>query len=653
MNLHIDFETYCSLDLAKVGAYNYTEHDSFEILLMAYKIDRREVEIVDLTTEQLPEFIAVLLFNCDVKILAHNANFERLCLKNGLGIDIPAERFECSMVKAAYCGLPLDLDRVSSVLRLDQTKAAGAHLINYFCKPCKPTKTNGGRTRNLPEHAPAKWAEFIEYCKQDVRTESAIVERLAKYKLPAQEKDLYCLDQRINDRGVKVERELVINAIEINDVAREHATARYRDITNIDKPNSLPQFKRWLSERLGYAVEDATKSAVTELLTHELGKEVRDVLIIRQLLGKTSIAKYVAMLNIASPYNDIARGLFQFYGANRTGRWAGRAIQLQNLPQNHFKGNEMQLCREALIAGEYDFLELLFSSVPAMLSQLIRAAFIPYSADEVFHVADYSAIEARVISWLAGEKWRMDVFATTGKIYEASAARMFKVPVESISKDSEERKKGKVAELALGYQGGVGALDKMGAEAMGLSEKEKKEIVRVWRAASPSIVQMWGAFERAAVKSVRELTIVQTEYKGVVFACDGECLTIQLPSKRKLHYYKPRLATNAFGNEGVQYYTLDQEKKTWGLTDTYGGKLTENIVQAISRDILAQAMLRLDGAGYKIAIHVHDEVVVSAPRSTAKHDLDDICEIMSQPVSWAQGLILTADGFTTDYYKKD
>ena len=653
MNLHIDFETYCSADLTEVGAYNYTEHPDFEILLMAYKIDRREVEIIDLTAEQIPDYITEILLDDSVKILAHNANFERLCIKNGLGIDLPAERFECSLVKSAYCGLPLDLDRVSNVLRLSQTKASGTHLINYFCKPCKPTKVNGGRTRNLPEHAPAKWEEFKEYCKQDVRTESAIVDKLSKYKLPSRESALYCLDQRINDRGVKIDRQLGINAVEINEIAREQATLRYNEITGIDNPNSLPQFKRWLSERLGYAVEDATKSAVTELLNQDLSKEVRDVLRIRQILGKTSIAKYVAMLNVADPENDIARGLFQFYGANRTGRWAGRAIQLQNLPQNHFKGNEMELCREALREGEYGFLEILFSSVPAMLSQLIRAAFIPYSSDEVFHVADYSAIEARVISWLASEKWRMNVFATTGKIYEASAARMFKIPIESITKDSEERKKGKVAELALGYQGSVGALDKMGAEAMGLSDEEKKKIVKMWRAASPNIVKMWRDFENAAVKCVREQTMVFTDYKGVIFNCDGEYMTIQLPSGRELYYYKPRLATNNFDNEGVQYYTLDQEKKTWGLTDTYGGKLTENIVQAISRDLLAEAMLRLDQFGYNIAIHVHDEVVISAPRQNAKNDLESICEIMSQPVSWAGGLILTADGFTTDYYKKD
>jgi DNA polymerase len=652
--LAIDIETYSSTDLIKSGVYKYTEAADFTILLLAYSIDGGPVEVLDFTDPDIYvekwvnwEHIVIGLTDPNVLKTAFNANFERTCIAKFFRIDLPPNQWECTMIKSAMFGLPLSLAAVAKVLKLaEQKDAAGKALIKYFSMPCKPTKVNGGRTRNLPEHAPEKWIDYIEYCRQDVFTELAIRNKLRFFEIPEKEKILWNLDQKINDLGVLVDRKIVNNAISLNALNTEKLTKKAIEITGLNNPNSAAQLKEWLSEEMGENVTSLTKEAAKILLVDTDSEVVTQVLNIRAELSKTSVKKYHAMQK-AVCYDTRVRGLLQFYGANRTGRWAGRLVQVQNLPQNHLP--DLDLARDLVLDNDLDLLEMTFGNVPDTLSQLIRTAFVA-PKDHRFIVADFSAIEARVIAWLAGEKWRLDVFKTHGKIYEASAAQMFKVPLETVTKGSPLRQKGKVAELALGYQGGVNALIAMGALKQGLTEEELPELVSAWRKASPKIVAMWSIIERAAIEAIRDETAVRVMGRIIISFKRG-ILFIDLPSKRKLCYLNARLKPNKFGGYSVVYDGMNQTTKQWGQQDTYGGKLTENIIQAIARDCLAEAMLLIDGAGYKIVMSVHDEVVCEVPNDFGS--LEEINELMGRPISWALDLLLTADSYETVYYKKD
>lgn len=644
--LSIDIETYSGVDLTKSGVYAYTEAPDFEILLFGYAFDDGPVEIVDLASgEGLPAEVFEALTDPTTIKTAFNANFERTCLAKHFNKPMPPEQWRCTQAHALTLGLPIRLEDVAKALKLKHQKDnAGKALIRYFSIPCKPTKANGRRTRNLPEHASEKWEQFKAYCRQDVEVERAIRERLLQY--PMQEQKLWELDQRINDTGVRIDPVLVKNAIACDTIYQEKLLAEATRLTGLDNPNSVSQLKKWLKEAVDLEVESLNKESVPELLKQTKSNTVKRVLELRQELAKTSVKKYQAMER-AKCRDDRIRGLLQFYGANRTGRWAGRLVQVQNLPKNKLK--DLDLARNLLLTGQYDALELLFDSVPVVLSQLIRTAFIP-SPGCRFVVADFSAIEARVIAWLAGEKWRMDVFNSHGKIYEASAAQMFKVPVESITKGNPLRQKGKIAELALGYQGSKGALITMGALNMGLTEEELPGLVTTWRQANPAIVRLWQDVENAALTAVREKRPVLIQY-GVVFTYESGILFIRLPSGRRLAYVKPKIEVEErFNKKGLTYEGYEQGK--WSRLKTYGGKLVENIVQATARDCLAEAMLLLDAAGYRIVMHVHDEVVMEVPNNDP-HALEDACEIMGQPIDWAPGLPLRADGFECNYYRKD
>jgi len=563
---------------------------------------------------------------------------------------MPAEQWECTMALAAQCGLPLSLDAASKALGLDAKKdAAGKALIKYFCCPCKPTKTNGGRTRNLPHHDPDKWAQFIEYCRQDVVVEQAIKTKLSWFKPTDTERRVWILDQKINDTGVLLDPVLAENAIYIDNEYRERLTAEAVALTGLDNPNSVSQLKGWLGEALETEIDTLNKEAVGDLLKNANGQAER-VLQIRQLMAKSSVKKYTAMIN-AVGRDCRVRGLLQYYGANRTGRWAGRLVQVQNLPQN--KLDDLALAREIVRDGDTDGLEMTFGNVPDTLSQLIRTAFVAPPGSR-FIVADFSAIEARVIAWLAGERWRMDVFNTHGKIYEASAAQMFKVPLETISKDGPNyhlRAKGKISELALGYQGGTGALEKMGALKMGLQASELPRLVAMWRAANKAIVNLWDRVNDAAIEALLNPGMKYKLSNGVTFLFLSGHLIIRLPSGRDLVYQNARIQKNRFGLDAIKYQGMDQTTKQWGWQETYGGKLVENITQAVARDLLADALLRLDAAGYKVVMHVHDEAVLEMPYgqgSTAEVD-----HLMGQPILWAPGLPLKAKPYETEFYKKD
>ncbi|WP_422447845.1 DNA polymerase [Thermoanaerobacterium sp. DL9XJH110] len=647
--LGIDIETYSSVDLARCGVYAYTEAPDFEILLFGYAFGDEPVMVIDLAQgEQLPPEVFEALTNPNIIKTAYNANFERTCIAKYFRISTPPEQWRCSAVHALTLGLPGHLEEVAKALKLEQQKdAAGKALIRYFSIPCKPTKSNGMRTRNLPEHAPEKWKRFIEYCRQDVEVERAIRKTLEKYPVPEKEWKLWQLDQRINDSGVMVDLELVRNAITFDTTYQKRLEKEAITLTGLQNPKSVAQLKTWLQETEGVEIESLSKETVPVLLEKAGCETVKRVLEIRQEMAKTSVKKYQAIDRAVCPDGRV-RGLLQFYGANRTGRWAGRLVQVQNLPRNSMP--DLDLARRLLKAGEYELLELLYDSVPEVLSQLIRTAFIP-SPGSRFIVSDFSAIEARVIAWLADEKWRIDVFNSHGKIYEASAAQMFKVPVESITKDNPLRQKGKIAELALGYGGSVGALVAMGALKMGLTEEELPELVATWRETNPNIVQFWWDVGNAAIKAVKEKTTVSLHH-GIDFSYESGGLFIRLPSGRRLAYVRPKIETDKrFGNPILTYEGVEQGKKSWGRISTYGPKLVENIVQAVSRDCLAEAMLRLDVAGYKIAFHVHDEVILDVPNGFGS--LEEVSEIMSQPIPWAPGLPLRADGFETDYYMKD
>lgn len=649
--LHIDIETYSSVDIMASGAYKYMESLDFEILLVAYAFDEEPVQIVDLSNgETLPEEFINALLDPQTEKHAHNANFERQAFKT-YGYNVPVDQWFCSAVKSAYCGLPLSLDGVSKALSLGDLgkSASGKALIRFFSCPVKATKINGMRERNFSFHNPIKWEMYKDYCKQDVEAEREIGKRLEAYPIPLFERMNYILDQKINDKGILIDLVMAKNAFDIDTRFAEELSNRVKEITGVENPNSAAQLKNWLSAAMQKEITTLAKGDIPALIQEAGVGAVSEVLTIRQKLSKTSTKKYVAMLACACD-DKRAHGLFQFYGANRTGRWAGRLIQLQNLPQNHL--DDLEEARTAIASGDYDLATMLYDDIPSILSQLIRTTFVAKEG-HTFAVADFSAIEARVIAWLADEKWRLKVFASHGKIYEASASMMFNVPIESVTKGSDLRQKGKIAELALGYQGAVGALKTMGGEAMGLSELEMDTIVKKWRKANPAIVGLWGDVESCAIRAIKTKKKVVSIHKGLEFDCNDEVFTIKLPSGRKLFYRSPSFSQNKWGKESIIYKGMDQTTKQWGNVDTYGGKLVENIIQAIARDLLAQSMLRINGAGFEIVMHVHDEVVCEVPLDISEENLKAIEDIMATPIDWAEGLTLTADGYLTPFYKKD
>lgn len=643
--LSIDLETYSDQPLAKTGVYRYVESPDFEILLFAYSVDGDPVQQIDLACgEKIPPAILAALEDDKVTKWAFNANFERICLSRFLGYPtgdyLEPDSWKCSMVWAAYMGLPLSLEGAGAVLGLEKQKLAeGKDLIKYFCQPCAPTKTNGQRTRNLPEHAPDKWLAFKKYNIRDVETEMSIQARLLKYPVPDSVWEEYHLDQEINDRGVGLDMELVWQAIQMDGRSRSELTQAMKELTSLDNPNSVQQMKQWLADN-GVETDTLGKKAVAELLK-TAPPPLQKVLTLRQQLAKSSVKKYQAM-ETAICADDRARGMFQFYGANRTGRWAGRIIQMQNLPQNHL--DDLSEARGLVRAGGFDALEMLYEDVPDTLSQLIRTAFVPQE-NRKFIVADFSAIEARVIAWLAGEKWRQDVFAEGKDIYCASASQMFGVPVEKHGVNGHLRQKGKIAELALGYGGSVGALKAMGALEMGLSEDELPALVSAWRQANPKIVQFWWAVDRAVMDAVTRKTTTKTH--GIIFSARNGMLFITLPSGRSLAYVKPKIGENRFGGDCITYEGVGGTKK-WERIDSYGPKFVENIVQATSRDILCYAMKTLRCCS--IVMHIHDELVIEADR---RMSLQAVCDQMSRTPPWASGLQLRADGYETDFYKKD
>ena len=656
-HLSIDIETKSSVDIGKAGAYKYAQSPDFGILLFAYSLDDSPVRVIDLACgEKIPETIRLALMDPAVTKHAYNAAFEWYCL-NRAGYQTPLEQWKCTMAHGLYCGYTAGLDATGKAIGLPQEKqklATGKALIKYFCTPCKPTKANGGRTWNLPEHAPEKWELFKEYCGQDVVTEKAILRRLEMFPMPEEEEKLWQMDVRMNAYGVRVDTGLIGGALSIHERSTEELSRKAASITGLSNPNSTAQLLGWLRGQ-GTELPDLRKETVAETLDNpeNLPEEVKTVLEIRQQLWKTSIKKYEAM-KAACCTDERVRGLTQYYGANRTGRWAGRMVQMQNLPRNYLK--TLDYARKLVKAGNYEGVKALYGNVPDTLSQLIRTAFIP-SEGHKFVVADFSAIEARVIAWLAGEQWVNEVFATHGKIYEATASQMFGVPVEKIVKGNPEyslRQKGKVATLALGYQGGVNSLISMGALGMGLTEEELPEIVDRWRQANPRIVDLWHQVGNAAL-AVMESAQPQAIH-GLVFALEGDLLygqsflTVRLPSGRKLFYPKPFLKENQFGRPAVHYYTVGQQTRKWEVASTYGGKMVENIVQAIARDCLAETLKRIDARGLQVVFHVHDEVIIDAPMETT---VEEICGLMAEPIPWAPGLILRGAGFESSYYMKD
>lgn len=655
-NLFIDVETYSSVDIKESGAYKYIESPDFEILIIGYALDDGPVKIVDLAQgEEMPEEFEEALLDPDCVKAAHNAVFERLSFKR-IGYNVPAEQWYCTSVKAAYCGLPLSLDGVSKALNLTDKKLdTGKALIKYFSCPCKATRVNGMRTRNYPEHAPEKWEMYKEYNKYDVLAEREIFKRLEAYIIPDIERKMYVLDQNINDRGILVDMELAESAIAVDNTYTSILTQHAQQLTRLENPNSPVQIRQWIEKATGCVVMSLSKETMPDLMKEFADyPDVIELLNIRKKLSKTSIKKYYAMLNCAMKDHRV-RGTFQFYGANRTGRWAGRLLQLQNLSKNHI--SRIEVPREMIRARDWESVEMMYDDVADILSQLVRTALIA-SPGKVFSVADFSAIEARVISWLANEKWRMDVFRGDGKIYEATGAKMFNVPISAITKGSVLRDKSKISELALGYEGSLGALKRMGGERMGLSDTEMMSLVRKWRSANPAIVDMWKEIDEASKEAVRYQRPVSCTCRNIIFDCNGEFMTIQLPSGRKLFYYGPKFKDKKIGRSTMPtrvlcYQGVVQETKQWGEIDTYGGKLTENIVQAISRDLLGNSMLNLEANDYHPVCHIHDEVLCEVPEENAQAYYEEMASIMGTPPEWASDLPLRADGYTTPFYLKD
>lgn len=648
--LAIDLETYSDNDI-KYGVYKYVDTPQFEILLLGYSFDDEPVQVADLTKEEMPARVLQALFNGAVTKTAFNANFEITCLKKFYP-DMPAEQWECTSILALYNSLPTGLANVAKILKLADDKqkdTRGKALINYFSKPCRPTKTNGGRTRNLPEHNPEAWETYIEYNRQDVVVEKEIRKKLIDLKPPEIEHKYWLMDQEINSRGARINEKLVNNAIRMNREQQKELLAKAKELTGLENPNSPGQLKRWVEDRLGETVESIDKKAIVELLKKDIPEDVRKMLGMRQQLGKTSIKKYEAMQQALTSDGRV-HGMFQFYGAMRTGRWAGRIVQLHNLPRNNMESKELDIARAFVKNGDLEMMELCYENVSDTLSQLVRTA-ITATRGYRFIVDDFSAIEARVIAWLAGEKWRQDVFAEGGDIYCASASAMFGVPVVKHGVNGHLRQKGKIAELALGYGGSVGALKQMGADKMGLSDTELQEIVVKWRDASPAITKLWWDVDNAAKNAIKTGGTVKIKQGSLIFKRKHGALFIELPSGRHLVYIKPEIGENRFGGESILYQGMEQGSRKWGRLETYGGKLVENIVQAIARDCLAAAMLRLKEAGYKIIMHIHDEVVMEVP--DGKGSLEEVTEIMSKNEPWEAGLIKTADGFEGQYYMKD
>ena len=669
--LFIDLETYCNLELDETGVYPYVAHPSFEILLFGFTFDKDPVTCCDLLSgAKIPsEVLEAICSNSIIKI-AHNANFEINCLRRHLKSVSSLQSWRCTMIHGYSLGLPGKLKEAGQVLTLEHQKdGAGKALINYFCSPCKPTKVNDGRTRNYPQHDPAKWQQFKDYNTVDVETEREYYEKLSKFPIPDFEHRLWVLDQKINDRGIKIDVELAKQAINCDDQYKSRLMIEAKELTSLNNPNSGPQLIAWLENR-GFFTKSVDKDHVVELISVTHDPTVKRVLKLRQSLAKTSTSKYKAMIN-AKCTDDHFRGLLQFGGASRTMRWAGRKVQIHNLPKN--KLPDLDLARQLVKSGDLETLELLFGKVPDTLSQLIRTAFIPFSENNRLLIVDFSAIEARITAWYAGEKWRLDTFNTHGKIYEASAAQTFKIPFETIVKgypNYSYRTYGKVTELALGYQGAEDALIKMGALEMGIPGEELPEIVKKWRTANPNIVKFWYAVEAAAIKAVKEktTTTLQTPYTKLIFSFESNMLFIKLPSGRRIPYprakietlfIKPRVIVHPDGNrEAKPGYWKDalayegrNEKFIWTKLHTYGGKLTENIVQATARDCLAEALVRLDAAGYDIAMHIHDEIVADMPFDVGS--VDEANKIITAPIPWAPDLPLRANGFENNYYKKD
>lgn len=646
--LSIDIETFSSNDLLKGGVYKYVEALDFEILLFAWSVDYGPVQLTDLTAgETLPVHVWEALTDPAVLKTAFNAQFERLCISKHYGIELPVEQWECTMVKAAMLSLPLSLKAVGAALKLKQQKdASGSALIKFFSIPCTPTARNGGRRRNFPLHDFVKWQEFKEYCVKDVEAENAIRKKLEPFDFPEKEKELYYLDQKINDTGIRLDLELVLNAIGISDNISAALMEQARELTGLDNPNSDAQLKSWIALTDGTEVESLNKAAMPDVREAVSCNTVQKVLDIRDQLSKSSVKKYQAMRDCVTG-DGRAHGLLQFHGASRTGRWSGRLIQVQNLPRIYERS--IATARDVVKHGDGELLHLLYGNVPDILSQLIRTAFIP-SPGCRFIVADFSAIELIVIAWLAGEQWVIDEYKGARKTYEMTASRMLGIPVELIDKDSPERQKGKIASLACQYQGGVGALISMGALNMGLTEDELPEIVSRWRTANPAIVELWSDMENAAIEAMDRPGNICSATHRISFIKKGSILYMQLPSGRLLAYHNAALRPGKFGRQSISYYGMNQTTKRWELTDTYGGKLAENCVQAIARDLLAEALLRLDKAGYRIAAHVHDEVILDVPEDFGS--LKNVIDLMTTIPSWAAGLPLAADGFEAEYYKK-
>lgn len=639
--LSIDIETFSSVNLQKCGVYKYAESEDFEILLFGYAVDGGPVQVVDLACgEKIPAEIINALSDETVIKTAFNAAFERVCLSNYLGEWLEPESWHCTMIWSATLGLPLSLEGVGAVLGLEKQKLTeGKALIKYFCVPCAPTKTNGGRTRNLPEHDMEKWQQFKVYNLRDVETEMGIQEKLSRFPVPQKIWEEYHLNEEVNDRGICVDMVLVKQALEIDKKSREHLTALIQNMTNLDNPNSVQQMKTWLADN-GLEMDSLGKKEVAAAIK-TAPQDLTEVLSLRQQLAKSSVKKYTAMENAVCRDNR-ARGMFQFYGANRTGRFAGRLIQLQNLPQNHMP--DLAEARGLVRDGNYDALELLYEDIPDTLSQLICTAFAPQDGRKLI-VADFSAIEARVLAWLAGERWRLKVFEEGKDIYCSSARQMFGVPVEKHGVNDHLRQKGKIAELALGYGGSVGALKAMGALEMGLTEKELQPLVSAWRNANPMITMLWWDIDRAVKTCVKQR--ISTETHGLKFDYKSGFLFLTLPSGRRLAYVKPRMGENQFGGETVTYEGVGATKK-WERLESYGPKFTENAVQAIARDILMYAMQTLSHCS--IVAHVHDEIIIECDRRVS---LEAVCEQMGRTPPWAEGLLLRADGYQCDFYKKD
>lgn len=647
--MSIDIETYSSEDLTKAGVYRYSEAPDFEILLFAYAFDDDDtVHQIDLACgEKLPESIVEALTDPDIVKTAYNANFERVCISVYLGLTdfLPPEQWRCTAVASSELGLPQNLARVASAFGLSEQKdTRGKALINYFSKPCKPTKSNGERTRNLPEHDMEKWKAYKEYNIQDVVVERAIKEKLARFPLKDSEQKLWEIDQRILDRGVGVDEVLTQNAILFNQIHKEDRMEQLQNITNLQNVNSVAQLKKWVESRTGENVESLDKKAVKNLLETSQDDVLKSALLLRKELAKTSIAKYEAVKRSMCQDKRV-RGILQFYGANRTGRWAGRILQVQNLPQNHLA--DLDLARELVRSGDYDLFQTLFS-VPQTLSELIRTMLVP-SENCRFIVSDFSAIEARVIAFLADEIWRLNVFAEGGDIYCASASQMFKVPVVKHGVNGHLRQKGKIAELALGFGGGVSALTSMGALEMGIPEEELQPLVDMWRGSNPAITRLWKTVEKAAMDAIKGKP--SRIRHGISFVREAGILFVGLPSGRRIAYVKPEIGENRFGSPSIHYMGVDQTKRTWTKLETWGGKLVENIVQAVARDCLAESIIRLEQKGYRTVFHVHDEAVLDVPEGTGS--VEDVTSLMGKPISWAPGLPLTAAGYECRYYKKD